>query len=906
MSQWLLLLISFVYLLLLFLIAYWGERRAKKGRSIVNNPWVYALSLTVYCTAWTYFGSVGRALESGIDFLTIYIGPTLGMPIWWLITRKIILICRSLNITTIADFISSRYGKSSQLGVLVALVSIIGIIPYISLQLRAISDSFLVLTQHQSGDVLNLTSTGSIFQDTAFIVMIILIIFTILFGARNIQATERHEGLVSAIAFESLIKLFAFLFLGIFVVYFYYDGFGEIIKQISDKSSLEHVYTLEEDAGYLQWFSMCILSMCAFMFLPRQFQVAVVENVDTQHLKRAVWIFPLYLFLINLFVMPIALAGEILLDNQLNADTYVLAIPMYLEQDFLAILVYLGGFSAASSMIVVSTTALTVMMSNNLIMPLLVSIPVLKEKYTNRIGGILLFIRRFCVVIVLHLAYIFAEFVVGEIPLVSIGLISFVAITQFAPAMIGGIYWRRGNHLGAKAGIILGVLVWFYTLIFPLLTSVGMVSEQVIQQGPWGLHWLRPHTLFGLEGFGSITNGFFWSIFLNLTAYIGLSFAYNQNNKEANQAETFINIHKYIDDEGVFYWRAEAQIKELKYILDNFLGEEVVNQALKEYTQKYGDQWQNTENADANFIAFCEKLLAGTIGVVAARIMLANAVRQNHEIRISEVLRILKESQELIALNKELKEKSEALEQATEELRQVNENLVEMDQRKNEFISTVTHELRTPITSIRAFSEILYDNDDISLGEKKYFLNTIIKETHRTERLINQVLELERFESGKETLNLGPIKINEIIRESLSTFKQIIKEKSIKLALNLNDDIPVISGDKDRLMQVIINLISNAIKFCKKNNGEIKIYSELQKNQIMFYVFDNGRGISKELYELIFEKFFQAKDQNIRKPKGSGLGLAITKKILESHGGDIFIESEEGNYTKMIVKLPLQ
>ena len=903
MSKWLLLLISFVYLLLLFLIAYWGERRANKGRSIVNNPWVYAFSLTVYCTAWTYFGSVGRALESGIDFLTIYIGPTLGMPLWWLIMRKIILICRSLHITSIADFISSRYGKSSQLGALVALVSIFGVIPYISLQLRAVSDSFLLLTQNQAD---SMETVGRIFQDTAFLVMIILIIFTILFGARNIQATERHEGLVSAIAFESLIKLFAFLFLGVFVVYFYYDGFEEVIQQINHKSSLEHVYTLDENGGYLQWFSMCILSMFAFMFLPRQFQVAVVENVDTQHLKRAVWIFPLYLFLINIFVMPIALVGTILLDSQVNADTYVLAVPMHLKQDFIAILVYLGGFSAASSMIVVSTTALTVMMSNNLIMPLLVSIPIIKKRYTNRLGAILLFIRRFCIIIILHLAYIFAEFVVDESPLVSIGLISFVAITQFAPAMLGGIYWRKGNRLGAMFGITLGIGVWFYTLVLPLFSSIGIVSELWVQEGPWRIFWLKPQALFGLEGFDSITHGFFWSIFFNLATYVGLSFLYHQNNKEANQAEIFINIQKYVNDEGVFYWRAEAQIQELKYILDDFLGEEVVDRALAEYTQKHGNQWQHSEEADANFIAFCEKLLAGTIGVVAARIMMATAVRQVDEIRIDEVLRILKESQELIALNRALKEKSEALEQATEELRQVNENLVEMDQRKNEFISTVTHELRTPITSIRAFSEILYDNDDIGLGEKKYFLNTIIKETHRTERLINQVLELERFESGKQTLNMGEVKMNEIIRESLNTFKQIIKEKRIKLMLDLDENIPVINGDKDRLMQVVINLLSNAIKFCKKEDGKIEVCSELQANQIVFYVFDNGKGISMDLHQLIFEKFFQAKDQNIRKPKGSGLGLAITKKILESHSGDIFIDSQEGNYTKMIVKLPIQ
>ncbi|MDX2305390.1 MAG: sensor histidine kinase [Microscillaceae bacterium] len=904
MSQWFLLSISLGYLLLLFALAYWGESRAKMGKSVINNAYVYVFSLTIYCTAWTYFGSVGRALESGIDFLAIYIGPTLGMPLWWFVMRKITKICRSRHITSIADFISSRYGNSRFLGLLVSLVSIIGVIPYIALQLEAVSSGFSVLS-HQKSDLIFVSET-SLYYDTAFVIMLILAVFTILFGTRHIEATERHEGMVTAIAFESLIKLLAFLILGIYVVYFVYEGFDDIIAQARQIPSLDHVFTLNPQGGYMQWFSLCVLSMLAFMFLPRQFQIAVIENVNPAHLKKAVWLFPLYLLLINIFVLPIALAGELLLKHQHPADTYVLALPLYLGQDLLAVLVYLGGFSAAGSMIVVSTTALTVMMSNNMIMPLLVSIPSLKKSYTVQLGRILLYIRRICIILILHLAYLFDELFIKDNPLVSIGLISFVAIAQFAPAMLGGIYWRNGNRYGTTCGILLGMGIWFYTLIIPLFVSEGFLPQDIVEQGLWGLFWLKPGALFGLSDLDPISHAMFWSLLFNIAAYVGLSFGIEQDANDANQAEIFVNIHRYAQEDGVIYWQAKARIQDLEFILNDFLGKERTQLALKEYSQIYGVQWRNSTQADANFIVFCEKLLAGTIGVSAARTMMNSVVSQNEEIRIEEVLHILKESQELIALNKALEEKSEALEQATGELQQVNENLQDLDQRKNEFISTVTHELRTPITSIRAFSEILYDNDDIELDEKKHFLNTIIKETHRTERLINQVLELERLESGTETLHIHSLDLNEIIRDALDTFKQVIRERQMNILLKLTDNLPPILGDRDKLMQVFINLLSNAVKFCNKETCIIEIHSELVQSQIRVSVMDNGRGIKKELHQLIFEKFFQAKDQHIRKPKGSGLGLAICKKILQSHKGDIFVESEEGEYTKMLVILPIQ
>ncbi len=905
MSEMFIIILCFCYLILLFAIAYWGERRAKSGHSLVNNPYVFAFSLTVYCTAWTYYGSVGRAAQHGIDFLTIYIGPTVLMPIWWIVMRKIIRICKAKHITSIADFISSRYGNSSLLGVVVTIVCLLGVTPYIALQLKAISASLLTLTDTR---LLGLeTGQTVLFTDSAFYMMLFLALFTVLFGTRNIEATERHEGMVTAIAFESIVKLLAFILVGVFVTYGVFGGVQDIFQQAVRLPELNRLFTMEEPQSYVRWFCLCLVSMLAFMFLPRQFQVAVVENVNRKHLTKAAWLFPLYLLIINIFVLPIALGGTLLFpQGNVNSDTYVLAIPLSQGQHFFAILAFLGGFSAATSMIIVSTTALSVMMSNNLIMPILVNIPKLKQRYTNQLGKLLLYIRRLSILIILHLAYTYYKILAENIALVSIGLVSFVAVAQFAPAILGGIYWKRANKEGAMMGILSGFAIWFYTLVFPSFATAGVISENIIQAGPWGWAVFRPYALLGLEGMDKISHAFFWSMFFNLLGYVGGSYAFKQTAKGENQAEIFVNIYKYYESyDGAIYWKGTAYIQDLRILLTDFLGKKRTNQAFEDFSKIYGKNWQRSPQADFHLIAYTERLLAGTIGVAAARTMIASVVKDEEEIRIEEVYDILRESQQLILLNQELKEKSIELQKTSDQLKVANQQLQKADDQKNEFISTVTHEMRTPITSIRAFSEILYDNDDLNLEEKRHFLSTIIKETNRMERLINQVLELEKFDSGKQKLNISLLDINATILEATESLRQVIQDKGIHLTLNLPSDLPSVQGDKDRITQVILNLLSNAIKFCDPANPQVKIDSCKVEHMLRVRVYDNGRGIKEEFKNLIFDKFYQAEDQNIRKPKGSGLGLAICKKIIQYHQGEIWVESEENHFSRFCFTVPL-
>src|SRR5690606_24845318 len=439
--------VSFAYLGLLFAIAYYGDKRADAGRSIIANPTIYALSLAVYCTTWTFYGSVGRAATSGIGFLPIYLGPTLMVALWWFVMLKIIRISKANRITSIADFVASRYGKSQALGGLVTVIAVIGIVPYISLQLKAISNSFTILLNYPYIPMPASAAAQPLLKHGALYIALILAMFTILFVTRHLDATERHEGMVAAIAFESVVKLFAFLAVGIFVTFGIYDGFGDIFARSEAVPALRNLMRFgDTGSGYGTWWSLTVVSMLSIMLLPRQFQIAVVENVDERHLKRAVWFFPLYLSLINVFVLPIALGGLLHFpDGAVEADTLVLTLPMVKRQETLALLVFIGGLSAATGMVIVEAIALSTMICNDLVMPVLLRLRRLRLNERKDLSGLLLSIRRWAIVAVLLLGYTYFRAAGEAYALVGIGLISFAAVAQFAPAIFGGIYWKGGT-----------------------------------------------------------------------------------------------------------------------------------------------------------------------------------------------------------------------------------------------------------------------------------------------------------------------------------------------------------------------------------------------------------------------------------------------------------------------------
>lgn len=888
---------ALIYLAVLFAIAYYAEYRLKKSRSLINNGNVYALSMAVYCTAWTYYGSVGQASGNGVEFLPIYLGPTIGAALCWPVLRKIIRICKTQRISSLADLISTRYGKNFSIAVVVTILCVAGIIPYIALQLKAISSSIHILISYKEQG----TSLANFFRDDTFYIAIILAVFIILFGTRSIDASEKHEGLVAAIAFESIIKLLAFIAAGIFVVYGIYNGFTDIFSKVYANEEFKHLFHLGNKTSYTTWVGLMLVSMLAVIFLPRQFQVSVVENVQEKHIKRAAWLFPLYLFIINIFVLPIALGGKLIFGDSVNADTYVLALPLAQQQNWLSLFVFIGGFSAASGMIIVETIALSTMVSNNIALPLFLSAKNFKPGSDGTFSRVILNIRRLSILLILVLAYVYDKTIAQHFSLVSIGLVSFVAVAQFAPAVIGGIYWKQASKNGAMAAICTGFVIWFFTLVVPSMVSGNLLNEHIMTEGLFGVSGLKPFSLFGIEGMDSITHAAFWSLFFNVIVFVTVSLNSSRNAQEVYQGEIFVDIfrHSAKSDNGI--WKGTAYLPDLHSLLENFLGKQRAEKILTNYANRHKIPL-DTRRADPRLVTFAEKILAGVIGSASARIMVSSVTKEE-ELKIDEVLRILRESQQMIELNRELKKKSSDLQKATEQLTSVNEQLRDMDIMKDEFLYTVTHELRTPITSIRAMTEIVHDNPDMPEAQKHQFLGNVIRETERLSHLITQVLNLERYESGRQQLNLQPVVLNELIKDSIDALQPLANEKRIKIQLHIPDSMIIVRCDKDLVQQVMYNLLSNAIKFVEEDKGLIKVYVENNHADVQVTVEDNGRGIPAGLQELIFDKFFQARNQTLKKPEGSGLGLAICKKIVEMHDGQIWVESEENMGSRFIFTL---
>ena len=895
------LFVSLCYLGILFGVAYYGDKRADKGRSIINSPYVYALSLAVYCTAWTFYGSVGRAVQFGPGFLSIYIGPTLMATLGWLILRKILRISRIHRINSIADFISSRYGKSMTLGGVVAVIAVLGIVPYISIQLEAISTSFLLLSTY-TGDPVNVHFGNlSIFKDTAFYVAFILAAFAVLFGTRKPEATERHEGLVAAIALESVVKLIAFLAVGVFVTYGIYNGLGDLFSRAEKIPEVSRLFTLEQRPGaYTNWTVYTILSMLAIILLPRQFQVTVIENVNEDHLKKAIWLFPLYMVAINIFVLPVAIAGAIEFSGYgVDADTFVLQLPLVHDKTQIALLVFLGGMSAASGMVIVETIALSTMISNNLVMPILLHIPALKLNERSDLSSWLIAIRHAAIVITILLGYIYFRQTAEFYPLVAIGLVSFAAVAQFAPALLGGIFWKGGTKAGALSGLIAGFIVWLYTLVLPTMTETGLIPTTFIQLGPFGWDWLRPFHLFGLTGFDSISHGVFWSLLVNTGAYVGVSLFSKQSALEQTQATMFVDVYHFSQEtQETLVWRGTAFIPDLKSLLERFLGKERTEEALDQYAQTHKVDWERSPNADASFVAHVEKLLAGAIGSASARVMVASMVKEEL-LGIQEVMDIVDETRQVIIYSRKL-------EKATEELKAANERLQELDRLKDDFISTVTHELRTPVTAIQSIAEILRDYPDTRREEQGNFLVIMINEIHRLSRLINQVLDFQKIESGKMQWNIKPLNMIEVIQDAVDATRQLVTDKEMLMTVHMPEKIPTITGDRDQLIQAMVNLISNAVKFCESQTGQIRVSLHRRYNKLHIGVSDNGIGISAADQSVIFKQFRQVPTSDRGRPQGTGLGLAITRRIVEFHAGRISVESELGKGTAFNIILPME
>ena len=862
-----------LYLALLFFIAFWAEKR--KSNFWANNPYVYSLSLAVYCTAWTYYGSIGVAANQGLEYLAIYIGPIIIIPAWIVINSKIIRISRVNKISSIADFISLRYGNSRSFGAIISVVCILAIIPYIGLQIKAISDTFHLVTKSEN--------PNNIFTDTATYVVLLIAIFSSYYGTRYVDASEKRLGIISAVAVESFLKLIFFVILGIFVTYGIFNGFDDIYEKAKNLPEFTQRNSFNGLEGSFNWMLTSMLSMTAIFLLPRQFHTTIIENRKENHLKTAIWVFPLYLLIFNFFVFPIAWGGKILfLGQNVNPELFPILIPQKFGSILISVIVFLGGLSASISMIIISSVTLSIMLSNNVIIPY-GWIDTFKTKNDTFNNKNIVNIRKVSIFLLIITAFVFYKYLILESSLFSVGLVSFVLIAQLAPSFFGAIFWRRGTYTGAVIGLILGILICYINLIIPQYLK-AINPELAINQ-------YRILQFFKIPYLETIPQVFFWSLLANATVFTIISVSSKGNYRERNYAEIYVDINRYIQNhEGAYIWKGKANVSDIRKILVKFLGDKKTKQALKIFNLKYNIDDEN-DTADSRFIKFSENLLSGRIGTASAKILIEGVTKED-KISLPEVLKILEESKENITLNRKLTEQSRQLRRLSDDLRSANSSLIEKDKQKDDFLDSVTHELRTPITAIRAAGEILLDDDDIPLEIKKDFLENIISESDRLNEIINDILYLDKLESGTIKLNINKNNIIDTYHKALKPIYHLIQQKNIHHSeINLLNDNEFYY-DEARIIQVFQNILGNAYKFTEES-GMIQVKFQEKDNLLKIGIFNTGKKIPEEDIDLIFDKFYQSKHQNIRKPVGTGLGLAICKKIIDAHQGKIYAENKE-------------
>ena len=651
LQGWIVVLVALAYILLLFAIASYGDKIAKSTpQSSHGRPLIYALSLSVYCTSWTFFGSVGSATRNGFEFLAIYVGPFLIFAFGHKLIFRIIQLAKTERITSVADFIAARYGKNPLVAALVTLIAVIGMIPYIALQLKALDLSVGTIVLHP---LLALPDgKNSIIGDETLLIAIFMAVFTWLFGTRHIDATEHQEGLMLSVATEAVVKLLAFLAVGVWATFILFDQPADLFQ--ASFAVNEHSRDLFSDFNSGRFFIISLLSILSIMLLPRQFHVTVTEYNSQTELKRARWLFPAYLIAINIFVIPIALAGLTILGNSVDPDMFVLALPRAFHSDWLTLFVFIGGLSAATAMVIVTTVALSIMVSNDLIMPI-----ILRQRSEDEIvsstgedmSQTLLSVRRMSIFVIILGSYVYYRMAGDTAALSSIGLLSFAAIGQFAPSFIGGLIWRRATARGAIAGMLGGFAMWFFTLLLPVFTREGILDTSLLESGLFGLSFLRPEALI-FNASDPFVHGVLWSLGINLSFYIIFSLTRHPTAIERIQANVF--APRGLQPAPTFRrMRTTITIGDLQATISRYIGEERTQRSFHTFETEHRIQLKKTDEADAVILRFCEQLLASAIGSASARLVLTLLLKRRDP-SSAEAIKLLDDATEAIQYNRDL------------------------------------------------------------------------------------------------------------------------------------------------------------------------------------------------------------------------------------------------------------
>jgi len=865
-----LLFVCLGYVALLFAVAFVVDRRTRrKPIRWLQSSVIYTLSISIYCTSWTFYGAVGSAARNGLEFITIYLGPTLVFIGWWWLLRKLVRIGRAHRITSIADLISSRYGKSPSLAVLVTLIAVVAITPYIALQLQSVTNSYQVIAGGEDGTT------------TAFWIAAGMALFTILFGTRNLDANERHHGVVAAIALEAMVKLLALIAVGVFATFVVADGLDDVFAGVSAETI--------QGAGDIfgpRWIALTFLSATAVICLPRQFQVTVVENIEERHVATASWLFPLYMLGMTIFIVPIALVGQSVMPAGSNPDLYVLTLPLAENRNELAMLAFLGGFSSATSMVIVAAIAASTMVSNHIVMPVALRLLPASKAVSGDVRSLLLTSRRFSIAAILGLGFLYFYLSGGSDALAAIGLIAFVGVAQFLPSLIGGIFWRSATRTGAIAGLVIGFALWAYTLFLPSFDGHFILSASVIDHGPFGLSLLRPQALFGLDHFDPLVHAVVWSVGMNALCFVVFSSVTTPDGLERLQGALFVDVYKSTAGSASNISAEVADSEDLFVLAQRILGGGPAKRLFDEMASSQGIKSGLPHPTDA-VVARLERELAGSIGAASAHAMVTR-IAGGQTVSITELIDIADETQQVIETSRQLEEKSAELERTAQQLRVVNDRLRTLDAQKDEFLSQVSHELRTPMTSIRSFSEILMDEGNIADAERERFVSIIHDESLRLTRLLDEILDINRLEAGVSKLNLVQIDANDAVRKALDTISGMTHSAGVNVRTDLSGGAVKIMANDDRLRQVLINVLSNAVKYNMAPSPEIVVRTRLVDGFVQIDIIDNGGGVPPEVSTSIFDKF--ARGNRTGRNHGAGLGLPISLAIMRAMNGNLTIE----------------
>ncbi|WP_439573382.1 hybrid sensor histidine kinase/response regulator [Phreatobacter sp.] len=646
---------ALAYLGALFLVAYWGDRRRAREKAIrQSQTWIYPLSLAVYCTSWTFFGSVGLASRNGFDFLAIYVGPMILFAVFWPFVARVVRIAKAQNITSVADFIGARYGKSQTVAAMVCLIVTVGTIPYVALQMKAVSAS--LLTTFEPGEIATMARTLPLFSDIALVVALSMAVFAMLFGTRHADATEHQDGLILAVAAESIVKLVCFLAVGIYVTYWMFGGFTDLFARVAARADIMDAVIRWPDAS--TFLAMSVLSFCCGILLPRMFHVGVVENHSQAEVRRASWLFPIYLVLINLFVVPIAVAGLLSFPpGGIDSDMTVVALPLSRNNDIMTLIAFIGGLSAATAMVIVASVALSIMISNDVVIPSILKwrgrLAVREENADDRsdLGPTILKIRRTIILGVMMAAYVYYR-IAGDAQLASIGLLSFAAVSQLAPAFFGGLFWRRATARGAVFGMAIGLMVWGYTLLIPMLVTTGVLHPAILTQGLFGLAALKPQDLFGI-GLPPLAHGVFWSLSANIIVFVLASLARRPAAIEQLQAGLFVPSQPSPYAPSFRLWRSAVTVDEVERTVARYLGAERTAAAFRSHTAQRGRPLDPEAEADIELLRHAERLLASAIGTASSRLVLSLLLKKR-SVSTTDALKLLDDANAAMQYNREV------------------------------------------------------------------------------------------------------------------------------------------------------------------------------------------------------------------------------------------------------------